>query len=362
MQPHHGLNVWPVHSIVELRAIQLPPPTIRIAQGSGRPSLVVLSGFRRRHRPRLRTAVVYGPADRSWHGGGTLRPSSRGRVAQQARGRSSQTEAVRGAPRLRGAARQGQRPCGPAPRTGRPEPPWPLGPATEEARAVRAAVRRKRGRHGTPAVPGARKAHRTTPQPEACSTAERPPAAAAPSADAPQVDQPGRRAGRPRITAPASSTTCLRSSSTWPPRPTATSLAQQAELLDSTVDRGALAALAAPVTTGTRRVPGIKLHDDRLIRLLDNLLYTGGLLGDWTTRQLHERILARHRLGEDDYTLGQLRYDLSKLRPWLGGAGRSQSALSTHPGRRAARRVARQDPHPSARPHLRRPDPGSKAS
>ena len=91
-------------------------------------------------------------------------------------------------------------------------------------------------------------------------------------------------------------------------------LAQQAELLDSTVDRGALAALAAPVTTGTRRVPGIKLHDDRLIRLLDSLLYTGGLLGDWTTRQLHQRILARHRLGEGDYTISQLRYDLGKLR------------------------------------------------
>ena len=56
------------------------------------------------------------------------------------------------------------------------------------------------------------------------------------------------------------------------------------------------------------------LHDDRLIRLLDNLLYTGGLLGDSTTRQLHERIVARHRLDEDDYTLGQLRYDLGKLR------------------------------------------------
>ena len=48
--------------------------------------------------------------------------------------------------------------------------------------------------------------------------------------------------------------------------------------------------------------------------MLDSLLYTGGLLGDWTTRQLHARILARHRLGEDDYTLGQLRYDLGKLR------------------------------------------------
>ena len=56
------------------------------------------------------------------------------------------------------------------------------------------------------------------------------------------------------------------------------------------------------------------MHDDRVIRLLDGLLYTGGLLGDWTTRQLHTHILARHRLREEDYTLGQLRYDLGKLR------------------------------------------------
>ena len=91
-------------------------------------------------------------------------------------------------------------------------------------------------------------------------------------------------------------------------------LEQQAELLDSTIDSGALAKLAAPVTVGSRRVPGIKLHDDRVIRLLDSLLYTGGLLGNWTTRELHERVLARHRLTEQDYTLGQLRYDLGKLR------------------------------------------------
>ena len=91
-------------------------------------------------------------------------------------------------------------------------------------------------------------------------------------------------------------------------------LEQQAELLDSTIDTGALAKLATPVTVGSRRVPGIKLHDDRVIRLLDSLLYTGGLLGNWTTRELHERVLARHRLTEQDYTLGQLRYDLGKLR------------------------------------------------
>jgi len=91
-------------------------------------------------------------------------------------------------------------------------------------------------------------------------------------------------------------------------------LAQQAELLDSTVDTGALAALAHPIAIGNRHIPGIKLHDDRVIRALDALLYTGGLLGDWTTRDLHARLLSRHRLSEDTYSLAQLRYDLQKLR------------------------------------------------
>lgn len=91
-------------------------------------------------------------------------------------------------------------------------------------------------------------------------------------------------------------------------------LAQQAELLDSSVDTGALAKLAQPVVIGRRRIPGIKLHDDRVIRLLDALLYAGALLGDWTTRDLHSRLLARHRLTENEYTLNQLRYDLRKLR------------------------------------------------
>lgn len=91
-------------------------------------------------------------------------------------------------------------------------------------------------------------------------------------------------------------------------------LAQQAEILDSTIDTGRLATLAQPVTLGNHRVPGIKLHDDRLIRLLDVLLHTTGLLADWTTRDLHSRLLARHRLTESTYSLSQLRYDLRKLR------------------------------------------------
>ncbi len=88
----------------------------------------------------------------------------------------------------------------------------------------------------------------------------------------------------------------------------------QAELLDSTVDTGQLAALTQPTLLGKRRVPGIKLHDDRVIRLLDALLHPAGLVANWTSRDAHTRILERHQLTETDYRLSQLRYDLTKLR------------------------------------------------
>ena len=88
----------------------------------------------------------------------------------------------------------------------------------------------------------------------------------------------------------------------------------QAELLASPVDTGRLAELAKPTLVGLRRIPGLKLHDDRVVRLLETLLNPGGFVGEWTTHELHARILARHRLGDADYRLSQLRYDLSKLR------------------------------------------------
>jgi hypothetical protein len=91
-------------------------------------------------------------------------------------------------------------------------------------------------------------------------------------------------------------------------------LEAQAELLASTVDAGDLAALAQPVRVGARRVPGLKLEDDRVIRLLEALLHPGTFVADWTTREVHARLLARHRLTEAEYRLSQLRYDLGKLR------------------------------------------------
>src|SRR5205807_669672 len=77
---------------------------------------------------------------------------------------------------------------------------------------------------------------------------------------------------------------------------------------------GQLTALAAPTWVGQRRIPGLKLHDDRVIRLLETVLQPAGFVTNWTTRELHARILTRHRLAEADYRLSQLRYDLSKLR------------------------------------------------
>ena len=88
----------------------------------------------------------------------------------------------------------------------------------------------------------------------------------------------------------------------------------QAELLASTVDAGELATLVRPVQVRARRVPGLKLEDDRVIRLLEGLLHPGTFIADWTSREVHVRLLARHRLTDADYRLGQLRSDLGKLR------------------------------------------------
>ncbi len=85
-------------------------------------------------------------------------------------------------------------------------------------------------------------------------------------------------------------------------------------MLASTVDGGDLAALARPVQVGHRRVPGLKLEDDRVIRLLEGLLHPGTFVADWSSREVHARLLGRHRLTEPEYRLSQLRYDLGKLR------------------------------------------------
>jgi hypothetical protein len=108
----------------------------------------------------------------------------------------------------------------------------------------------------------------------------------------------------------------------------------QAELLACTVDQGDLARLAQPIQVGTRRVPGLRFQDDRVIRLLDVLLHPGGFVADWTSRDVLARLLERHRLTETDYRLSQLRYDLGKLRAhgFVERIGRTRRYLLTARG------------------------------
>ena len=56
-------------------------------------------------------------------------------------------------------------------------------------------------------------------------------------------------------------------------------------------DTGQLAVLAKPSVIGSRRIPGLKLHDDRVIRVLETLLHPAAFSGDWTTRDLNARVL-----------------------------------------------------------------------
>jgi len=80
------------------------------------------------------------------------------------------------------------------------------------------------------------------------------------------------------------------------------------------VDFPLLQRLALPVTLGTARFPGIKIHDTRMIRLMEVLLHSGTRLAGWRASQIHQAVLTTYALGPSRYRLNQLRYDLRKMR------------------------------------------------
>ncbi len=88
----------------------------------------------------------------------------------------------------------------------------------------------------------------------------------------------------------------------------------QAQCLNVHVDFPLLQRLALPVTIGSVRYPGIKIHDTRIIRLLEVLLHGGNTVGGWTAKQIHEAVLTTFQLSAKAYGLNQLRYDLRKLK------------------------------------------------
>ena len=88
----------------------------------------------------------------------------------------------------------------------------------------------------------------------------------------------------------------------------------QAQWLNVHVDFPLLQRLALPVTIGTVRYPGIKIHETRIIRLLEVLLHGGTNMGGWNAKQIHQAVLTTFDLSAKTYGLNQLRYDLRKLK------------------------------------------------
>jgi hypothetical protein len=87
----------------------------------------------------------------------------------------------------------------------------------------------------------------------------------------------------------------------------------QAQWLNVHADLPLLQRIALPITIGAMRYPGIKIHDPRVIRLLEVLLHGGSHVGGWAARQVHHAVLTTFQLSERTYGLSQLRYDLRKL-------------------------------------------------
>jgi hypothetical protein len=88
----------------------------------------------------------------------------------------------------------------------------------------------------------------------------------------------------------------------------------EADALNTPIDFPLFQRLALPIRLGRSRVPGVKIHDTRLLRLMEVLLHAGTQITGWRSRQMHEAVLAAYGLSPRSYTLTQLRYDLRKLK------------------------------------------------
>jgi hypothetical protein len=88
----------------------------------------------------------------------------------------------------------------------------------------------------------------------------------------------------------------------------------QAQWLNVHVDFPLLQRIALPITIGSVRYPGIKIHETRIIRLMEVLLHGGTHVAGWTAKDIHAAVLTAFGLSEKAYRLNQLSYDLRKLK------------------------------------------------
>jgi hypothetical protein len=114
----------------------------------------------------------------------------------------------------------------------------------------------------------------------------------------------------------------------------------EGELLDVHVDFPLFQRLALPVAsqTGKSKIPGIKIHDTRMMRVMEVLLHGGSQLNGWRTVQIWEAVRSAFGLSPETYTLNQLRYDLRKMKGHglLERVGRQYAYRFTDEGIRVA--------------------------
>jgi len=96
--------------------------------------------------------------------------------------------------------------------------------------------------------------------------------------------------------------------------------------------------MALPVMAGKTKIAGIKIHDTRMMRLMEVLLRGGTQLNGWRSADIHQAILTTFSLSAATYTLTQLRYDLRKMKAHglLERIGRGYRYRLTEKGVKAA--------------------------
>jgi hypothetical protein len=88
----------------------------------------------------------------------------------------------------------------------------------------------------------------------------------------------------------------------------------EADLLNVHVDFPLFQRLALPIQVGRSKIPGIKIQDTRMMRLMEVLLHGGSQVVGWRAAQIYESIRAAFELTAEQYTLTQLRYDMRKMK------------------------------------------------
>ena len=96
--------------------------------------------------------------------------------------------------------------------------------------------------------------------------------------------------------------------------------------------------MALPVMVGKTKIAGIKVHDTRMMRLMEVLLHGGTQLNGWRSADIHQAILGTFGLTVSTYNLTQLRYDLRKMKAHglIDRIGRGYRYRLTDKGTKAA--------------------------